>query len=279
VKRFASVLLVRSYAAAVLALALGLALADPALAANAPATGAPKTSAVPAAAAPSTALTVEQIVEKHMAARGGLKKIRAIQTLRETGRMTEGPDKQALVTRELKRPAQSRFEITLQGVTGVFVSDGTKGWKLNPFDGDFEPKPLPEEAVREAAEQADIEGPLVDWKAKGHSIALAGRESINGRDAYKIQVTLKSGGTRTEYIDAKTFLRVRVDSTRTVKGHPVQVTATFGDYKKSAGVAFPRQVEISASGRPQKMRVVVDKIEVNPPLAADRFAMVDLSKP
>jgi|KBSSwiStaDraftv2_1062776.scaffolds.fasta_scaffold137717_2 outer membrane lipoprotein-sorting protein len=238
-------------------------------------------SAVAAAttSAPTRALTAEQIVEKHVAARGGLQKIRAIQTLRESGRMTEGPNREALVTRELKRPAQSRFEITLQGVTGVFVSDGTKGWKINPFDGDFEPKPLPEAAIREAAEQADIEGPLVDWKAKGHIIALAGRESVNGRDAFKIQVTLKSGGTRNEYIDAKTFQRVRSDSTRTVKGHAVQITATFGDYKKSGGVAFPHTVEISASGRPQKMRVVVDKIEVNPTLPADRFAMVDLPKP
>jgi hypothetical protein len=93
---------------------------------------------VPAGAAPAAATTsAEQIVEKHVAARGGLQKIRAIQTLRESGRMTEGPNREALVTRELKRPAQSRFEITLQGVTGVFVSDGTKGWKINPFDGDF----------------------------------------------------------------------------------------------------------------------------------------------
>jgi hypothetical protein len=233
-----------------------------------------------AAGAPApAALTVEQIVEKHVAARGGLKKIRGIQTLRESGRMTEGPNREAVVTRELKRPAHSRFEITLQGVTGVFVSDGTKGWKLNPFDGDFEPKPLPEEAIREAAEQADIEGPLVDWKAKGHAIELLGREALNGRDAYKIKVTLKSGGVRTEYLDAKTFLRVRVDSTRTVKGRPVQVTATFGDYKKTAGVAFPRAVEIAASGRPLTMRVIVDKVEVNPPLAADRFAMVATGAP
>src|SRR5204863_5527712 len=66
------------------------------------------------------ALTAEQIVEKHVAARGGLKKIRAIQTLRESGRVTEGPNREALVTRELKRPASSRFEITLQGITGIF---------------------------------------------------------------------------------------------------------------------------------------------------------------
>jgi len=231
-----------------------------------------------AASAPG-ALTAEQIVEKHVAARGGLKKIRAIKTLRESGRMTEGPNREALVTRELKRPASSRFEITLQGITGIFVSDGTKGWKLNPFDGDFEPKPLPEEAIREAAEQADIEGPLVDWQAKGHALALAGRETIDGREAYKIQVTLKSGGTRTEYIDAKSFQRLRSDSTRTVKGRPVQISATFGDYHKSGGVAFPHVVEISASGRPQKMRIVVDRIEVNPPFSADRFAMVELAKP
>ena len=255
--------------AAFLLVAAALALAAPAGAAD----------AASPAASKGVALTAEQIVEKHVAARGGLKKIRAIKTLRESGRMTEGPNREALVTRELKRPASSRFEITLQGITGIFVSDGTQGWKLNPFDGDFEPKPLPEEAIREAAEQADIEGPLVDWQAKGHALALAGRETIDGREAYKIQVTLKSGGTRTEYIDAKSFQRLRSDSTRTVKGRPVQISATFGDYHKSGGVAFPHTVEISASGRPQKMRVVVDKIEVNPTLPADRFAMVDLPKP
>jgi outer membrane lipoprotein-sorting protein len=256
-------------AAFLLCAALALAFAAPAGAAD---------SATPAATKPA-ALTAEQIVEKHVAARGGLKKIRAIQTLRESGRMTEGPNREALVTRELKRPAHSRFEITMQGVTGVFVSDGTKGWKLNPFDGDFEPKQLPEEAIRESAEQADIEGPLVDWKAKGHVIELAGYEDVGGRDAYKIKVTLKSGGARTEYIDAKTFQRVRADSTRTVKGRPVQVSATFGNYQKTAGVAFPHVVEIAASGRPQKLRIMVDKVEVNPPLADDRFAMAVLSAP
>ena len=259
--------------AAALVCAAALALAVPAGVLAAADAGPAKSA--PAAAA----LTVEQIVEKHVAARGGLKKIRAIQTLRESGRMNEGPNREALVTRELKRPAHSRFEITLQGVTGVFVSDGTQGWKLNPFDGDFEPKPLPEEAIREAAEQSDIEGPLVDWKTKGHALELLGREPVAGRDAYKIKVTLKSGGVRTEYLDAKTYLRTRSDSTRTVKGRPVQVTATFGDYRKTAGVAFPRVVEIAASGRPQTMRVIVEKVEVNPPLAADRFAMAAAGAP
>jgi len=243
--------------------------------------GAPATAAAPAAASPAAAPavsgkepTAEQIVEKHVAARGGLKKIRAIRTLKETGRMTEGPNREAVVTRELKRPAHTRFEITLQGVTGVFVSDGTKGWKLNPFDGDLEPKPLPEAAIREAAEQADIEGPLVDWKAKGHALELMGKEDVAGRPAWKIKVTLKSGDVRYEYLDARTYERLRTDSTRTVKGRPVQVQMTFADYRKTAGVSFPRVVELTASGRPQKLRITVDKVEVNPPLADDRFAML-----
>ena len=248
-------------------------VATPAAEAPAPATAPAPAAAAAAPAAEGSLPTAEQIVDQYIAARGGLKKIRAIRTLKESGRMTEGP-REALVTRELKRPAHSRFEITLQGVTGVFVSDGTKGWKLNPFDGDLEPKPLPEEAIKEAAEQADIEGPLVDWKAKGHSIELLGKDTVGERVVWKVKMTLKSGDVRYEYLDVKNFERRRTDSTRTVKGRPVQVQATFFDYKKTAGVAFPRVVEIAASGRPQKLRITVDKVQVNPPLADDRFAML-----
>jgi outer membrane lipoprotein-sorting protein len=223
--------------------------------------------------------TVDQIVAKYIEARGGLDKIRSIKTLREKGRLTSGADRQALVTRELKRPGHTRFEITVQGVTGVFVSDGRQGWKMSPFDGDTEPRPLPEEVVNDAAEQADIEGPLVDWKVKGHRVELAGVEQVEGHDAWKIKMTLKSGVVRYEYIDSKTSYRVRTDTTRLLHGRAMQVTMTFGDYKKVGGTLFPQLIEITSADRPQKLRVVVDQIEVNPPLAEDRFAMVVPSQP
>ena len=259
------------------ALLLSLTLAAAAWIAGAPQVVAASTPAP--AAAKSQEPTADQIVEQYIAARGGIKKIRAIRTLRESGRMTEGPNREAVVTRELKRPAHTRFEITLQGVTGVFVSDGTKGWKLNPFDGDLEPKPLPEAAIKEAAEQADIEGPLVDWKAKGHALELLGKDTVGDRVAWKIRMTLKSGDVRYEYIDVKNYERLRTDSTRTVKGRPVQVQVIFGDYKKTAGVSFPGVVEVTASGRPQKLRITVEKVEVNPALADDRFAMLAPTAP
>jgi outer membrane lipoprotein-sorting protein len=219
------------------------------------------------------AKTADEIVARYVAARGGLSKIQAIETLRQTGHASAGANREALVTRELKRPDGVRFEFTVQGVTAVYISDGERGWEVSPFDGNVEPKPLSDEVVQEAAEQADIEGPLVDWKAKGHKVELVGREVIGGRGAHKLKLTLASGAVRYEYVDVKTHHLLRSDSTREVRGRPVQLQTTFGDYKRARGVLFPHRIEIAAAGRPQKLRIMVDRIEVNPPLSDARFEM------
>jgi outer membrane lipoprotein-sorting protein len=254
-----------------------------------PASG--KTAAAPAAAAPAAAksadpaksataeLTADQIVARYITARGGLAKIKSITSLRQKGRAKAGPGRQGLVTRMLKRPGRIRFEFTVQGVTGVFVSDGKEGWSVSPFDGVLEPKPLPSDVLADATEQADIEGPLVDWQSKGHHLELLGRESLNGNDAYKLKLTMKSGGSRTEYIDAKTFYQVRSDSTRLARGRTVQISTTFADYQKTEGIAFPSQIEVQAAGRPQKLSITVDKVEVNPALSDDLFRIQPAAKP
>jgi outer membrane lipoprotein-sorting protein len=238
-------------------------------------TAAPSGTPPPAAstATGKPAPSVDDIVAGYISNRGGLKKIRSIETLRQHGNATAGPGRQAVVTRELKRPNRVRFEFTMQGVTGVFASDGQRGWKVSPFDGDMTPTPLPDEVVQEAVEQADIEGPLVDWKAKGHRAELVGHEVIDGRDTYKIELTLKSGAVRHEYLEVATLHLVRSESTRTVRGVPVQIQTTFGDFRKTRGVLFPWLVEVAAAGRPQKLRIVVDKVDVNPPLDDARFEM------
>lgn len=227
------------------------------------------TSAAPAMPAP----TVDEIVAKYVAARGGLKKIRSIQTLRQKGHATAGAGRHALVTREIKRPGRIRFEFTVQGVTGVYASDGQHGWKVSPFDGDMAPAPLPDEVVKDAIEQTDIEGPLVDWRDKGHQVELAGREVIGGRESYKLKLTLKSGVVRHEYLDVKSLHLVRTETTRQLRGRTVQIESTFGDYRKTKGLLFPHLIEVGAAGRPQRLRVVVDEIEVNPPLSDARFEM------
>jgi outer membrane lipoprotein-sorting protein len=229
-------------------------------------------SAAPAAPA-ATSPTVDEIVSRYVDARGGLKKIRSIQSLRQEGHATTGAGREAHVTREIKRPGRVRFELTVQGVTAVFASDGQHGWRVSPFEADMGPQPLPEEVVAEALEQGDIEGPLVDWKAKGHRVELAGHEVVAGHDTYKLKLTLKSGAVRYEYLDAKTLYQLRADTTRQVRGQPVQIQTTFDDYSKTNGILFPHLVVVQAVGRPQSLRVVVDTITVNPPLDDKRFAM------
>lgn len=208
--------------------------------------------------------TLDQIVAKHVAARGGLEKIRAIETLRQKGRMIAGPGREALVTREISRPSRTRFEFTMQGITAVFESDGKRGFKVDPFEGSMDPTPLSDEVVAEAAEQADLEGPLVDWKAKGHRAELLGRTVVGEREAYEIRVTLASGAERREFIDAKSFHLTRSKTTRHVRGRPVGITTTYGDFKKTKGVVFPRRIEVEAAERPGRVLVVVESIEVNP---------------
>ncbi|HYN41277.1 MAG TPA: hypothetical protein VE129_05850, partial [Thermoanaerobaculia bacterium] len=156
--------------------------------------------------------------------------------------------------REVKRPGRIRFEFTVQGVTAVFASDGQQGWKVYPFDGETGPQSLPEDVVMEAGEQADIDGPLVDWKSKEHQIELVGREVVDGREAYKLKVTLKSGGVLFSYLDVKSKYLVRTESTRQVRGRPVRMETTFGDYRKTKGIPFPHLVEVRAAGRPQVLR-------------------------
>ncbi len=226
----------------------------------------------------ASAQTVDEIVAKHLAARGGAGKIAAIESLRMTAKARAEGGREAVVVREVKRPDRIRLEFTAQGVTGVYACDGGRGWRVSPFDGDLEPEPMSPESTRSAIEWSDIGGPLVDWKAKGHRVELAGRESVEGREAWKLKVTLKNGGVRYLYLDARSFLHVRTGATRNVAGRPMETETTFGDYRETAGVLFPHTIEIGIKSRPSRLRILVQTVEVNPVLDDARFRMPDTSR-
>ncbi len=228
-------------------------------------------SAVPGTEA-APAPTADEIVERYVTARGGIERLRALQTLRQEGHVIKGPGRKELVTREIKRPGKIRFEFTNQGVTSVLASDGQHGWKVSPLEGEKGPRPLPDDVLVDTREQGDIDGPLVDWKNKGSQVEFVGREAVDGLDTYKLKLTLKSGGVLTAYVDVKSANLVRTEGTRQVRGKQVRIETTFTDYRKTDGILFSHLVEVRATGRPQVIRVVLDKVEVNPPLSDARFA-------
>jgi len=233
-----------------------------------------------AAAATSTPTpSLDQIVARHVKARGGLERLHGLQSLRQTGTVTAGGGRQALVTREVKRPGKIRFEFTVQGVTAVSICDGERGWQVSPLEGEMAPKALSDEVVREAMEQADLEGPLVDWKAKGSQLELVGRETLGSREVYRLRLTLKSGAVQELYLDAKTYLVVCADSTRTIKGWPVRIRTVFADYRKTKGIPFPHRIETMASERPGRLLIEVDEVEVNPALPDSLFVLTEPARP
>jgi hypothetical protein len=219
------------------------------------------------------AQTVDEIVARHVAARGGREALAAVRTLRMTGRATAGPGRQAIVRREIARPGRIRTEFVFQGTTGVYAWDGTAGWRVSPLDGRLEPEPLTDEDAALAAEQSDVDGPLVDWKAKGHAVELVGKEALAGGPAHRLKVTLKSGAVRHVWLDAATGHVVRTASTRTLRGHEVALETSFGDYRETGGVAFARSIETGVRDRPRRLRIVVESVEVNPALDEARFRM------
>lgn len=216
-------------------------------------------------------LTVEQIVAKNIEAKGGLEKIKAQQALRAWGRMTVGPGLEAPIVMEQKRPGSFRLELTLQGQTAVQAYDGQTGWQVNPFEGQIEPAPLGPDELRAAQEQSDLDGPLVDYKEKGHRIELVGREQVAGRSAYKLKITLKSGDVRYLYLDAGTFLEIKQEGKRIRRGTEQEVETTFDDYKAEGGVLMPHAYVAGVKGSAQKQKVLIDKVEVNPTLDDARF--------
>lgn len=224
-------------------------------------------------ALPATAETVDELIAKNVEARGGLDKLKSVQTMRITGKMTMGPGMEAPVTLELKRPNSVRMEFTFQGMTGVQAWDGKSGWGISPFGGKTDPEPLSPEDAKEAEEQADMDGPLVDYKSKGHAVELVGKEKLEGSDAYKLKVTLKNGTVNYSYLDADSYLTIKEESKRTVRGSEVEVESTIGDYKEVGGLLLPHSIQNGAKGKPEKQNIIIEKIELNPPLDDSRFVM------
>jgi hypothetical protein len=221
-------------------------------------------------AAPA-APTVDQIVSRHVAARGGREALRALRTVRMSGRATAGPGRTAIVRREIARPGRIRTEVEFQGTTGVYAWDGRAGWRVSPLDGSLDVEPLSPEDAASAAEQADIEGPLVDWRAKGHSVELGATETLPGGPAQELKVTLKTGSKVRLWVDAATGQVARLEATRRFRGREATLQIDYADYSLTGGVSFPRTIDVGARGRPQRLHIVVESVETNPQLDASRF--------
>lgn len=219
------------------------------------------------------AQNVDEIIAKNVQARGGADKLKAVQSIKSTATMSMGPGMEAPGVLIQKRPALARLEFTVQGLTAVQAYDGKQAWQIMPFMGKKDPEVMSADEAKETEEMADLDGPLVDYKAKGHQVEFQGKEKIEGTDAYKLKVTLKNGDVQTMYIDADSFLEIKEVTKRTVRGSEQEVESAIGDYKEVNGIMFPFAVESGIKGSDQKQKLTITKVELNVPAEDSMFKM------
>jgi len=217
----------------------------------------------------------DDIVAKHIVARGGADKLHAIQTIHITGTLDLGQLKATLVS-DQKRPDQMRMDMVTPQFTAVRAYDGKTGWTIMPQEGQPEAKPMSADDLKDAMEEADFGGPLLDYKQKGHQVELLGHEAIDGHDCYKLKLTRGgSGETRTMWLDAGTFLERRVEGSRKSEKGEESFTQTLDDYRKVDDVMFPFKsvVDVKTPQGNGKYTYTVEKIELNKSMDNAHFEM------
>ncbi|MBV9698381.1 MAG: outer membrane lipoprotein-sorting protein [Gammaproteobacteria bacterium] len=250
-------------------------------------------------------VSAAQIVEKNIAARGGLSAWHGLQTLSMSGKMDAGkgdstarslnfargdmpglrkkpntpPPAEAAqqvqvpFTLEVKRPRMSRLEIVFAGKTAIQVYDGTNGWKIRPFLNRNDVEPFSAEELKSESQWPGIDGPLVDYASKGIKVELAGTEAVEGHDAYKLRLTHKDGTVQHIWIDAQSFLDVKVEGTpRRMDGKMRSVWIYQRDFRPVQGLMLPFVLETAVDGYHDTHKMAIEKATVNPNLAAVRFA-------
>ena len=218
-------------------------------------------------------LTVDDILAKNAEARGGMEKLRAVKSLRFSGKMAM-MGMEAPITLSQVRPDKMRMEFTLQGMTGVQAYDGTTGWMIMPFMGKKDAEAMSGDMLKEVKEQADIDGPFIDYAKKGHKVELLGKADVEGTPAYKVRLVTKDGTESTVYIDAETFLQVKTEAKRKMQGQEIESQTVFGNYQEVDGLLIPFSIEMSPKANPaQKQSITIEKAEINTALDDAIFKM------
>ena len=218
---------------------------------------------------------MDEIITRHIAARGGRDKLTSIQTVKMTRTVASGIGTTLKVIIYKKRPNLIRVE---QGPAAPGATMTPRGINTDAVWDMVQGKAVPRQpqlAAESREVDGDFDGLLVDWREKGHAVALAGRETLPGGETYKLTVTLKSGLARTIYLDARTYLDRRHTGVLNLpNGRRFDITIDFDNWRDVEGVKFPFDVMEERTGKEPVVTLVTytEKIEVNVPMEDVLFA-------
>lgn len=219
----------------------------------------------------ASAQTADELIKKNIDARGGIQKLKALKSITATGKMTQQGIEFPISVHQ-KRPSMVRVDVTFQGKSFVQAYNGEIGWKIDAFQGSSEPEKVAGDDLKDLEEQADLDGALVDYKEKGNTVELIGKEDMEGTPVYKLKLTLKKGDVRNIYLDAENYLDLKVTSKRKTPGGEIDIDQYLGNYKAVSGVLFPFSIEAKVKGQ-MVNQITLEKIEANVAIDDSIFKM------
>src|SRR2546425_9087719 len=220
----------------------------------------------------AAAQTADEIVKKALEARGGVDKLKAVQTERVTGRITFSRDVEGTFVVELKRALKMHVEISIEGQRIIRVYDGkSSGWMINPFAESKDVQPLSSEDLKNISDESDFDGPLVDYKAKGNQIELIGKEKLDDKPVYRLKLTNKNGDVRFYFIDATTFLLLKWEGMRKTEDQELPWESFSSDFREVQSLKYAFRIDQGSPGTEFKQTLTAEKIEINPRIDDSRF--------
>lgn len=219
-----------------------------------------------------SAQTADEVVSKYLAARGGVDKIKSVKSERITGTISFGADTEGPFLVERQRPLKMYMQMSVSGQTFIRSYDGkASGWVYNPFTPNPAVQPMTDSDIRNIGDEADFDGPFVDYKAKGNQIDFVDKEEVLGTSAYKLKLTNKLGIVSFFYFDAATNLLLKWEGDRIIDNKSFPWETLFHDFREVNGLKYPFLIDSDSPGTDLHQRITADKIEVNIPIDAARF--------
>ena len=218
------------------------------------------------------AQSVDEVIDKYIAARGGKDKLNGIKSIyMEGSRQMMGGEVAVRITKVQGK--LSRTEFDMGGSSGFFIITDKEGWNYIPMRMQ-KAEPMPADRVKTLETEMDIAGPLVDYAAKGHKAELIGKEDVEGTECYKIKLTLSSGKDVTYFIDTKAYTLLRSSQkggmfSRGGTGDSEMLT-DYSDWKAVDGIMIAHTVTLkpgagapAGQGGGMSGGTTFDKVELN----------------
>jgi outer membrane lipoprotein-sorting protein len=210
------------------------------------------------------AQTADEVIQKHIAATGGLDNWKKIHSIKKNcvrnSRGIEIP-----VTQTIVQGKGYRSESTTNGMTSYTIITDKEGWTFNP-SWNQKPEALTADWVKQTQDILDIQGALIDYKKKGNKITYLGTDDVEGTECYKMKVILPTGKEETYFIDAANYYLVRITVKTKANGKESVFNTTYGDYQKlPEGIIYPMSVDNGGSS------MTIKSIEINKDVNEDIF--------